>query len=256
MVVNIGMGVIGGGLLYAAGYYFFTNHFEVSDALRAELIDSLPILAAAVPVATATGVASGALQGREMFLQVNVNTVAGTTLFQLLPLAVAWQLGPTLATLILAAVVARVIGFLLFAISLRKLMLKGTKAFYDKAQAMALFSFGGWVTITSIVSPLLVVVDRFIIGATISAVAVAIFTISFEIVQRVSLLPRSIASALFPRMAAMNREESHKLLMRMMRIITLVITPPVLLGIFAMRPFLGIWVGEGLARQSAPIGTG
>ncbi len=254
MVVNLGMGVAGGLLLYAAGHYFFANYFEVSDALRAELIGSLPILAAAVPVATATGVASGALQGREMFLQVNMNTVAGTTLFQLFPLAVAWQVGPTLATLIMAAVVARIIGFLLFALSVKRRVLKDAKMLFDKAQAKALFSFGGWVTITSIVSPLLVVVDRFVIGATISAVAVAIFTISFEIVQRVSLLPRSISMALFPRMAAMDKEASHKLLERMMRIMTLVVTPPVLFGIFAMRPFLELWVGEDLARQSAPIG--
>ena len=254
MAVNLVMGVIGGFLLYFAGYYFFTHYFQVSDALRSELLDSLPILAAAVPVATATGVASGALQGREMFLQVNANTIVGTTFFQLLPIFVAWQFVPTLATLIAAAVVARIIGFFVFAWSVKRHVLKNAKMLFDRKQAKILFSFGGWVTITSIVSPLLVVMDRFVIGATISAVAVAVFTISFEIVQRVSLLPRSISMALFPRMAAMDSEASRRLLLRMMRIMTLVITPPVLFGIFAMHPFLNIWVGKDLADQSARIG--
>jgi len=44
-----------------------------------------------VPVATITGVLTGAVQGRERFLEINIVSVVSTALFQLLPLAVAWK---------------------------------------------------------------------------------------------------------------------------------------------------------------------
>ena len=43
----------------------------------------------------------------------------------------------------------------------------------DHGDAKALLSFGGWITVSNIVSPLLVYVDRFVIWSFISMEAVA-----------------------------------------------------------------------------------
>jgi len=254
VVVNIGMGVVGGIILYFAAQYFFAHVFKIDEQLRPEVMAAVPFLAAAVPVATLTGVASGALQGREKFLEVNLVTVVGTSLFQLIPLAVAWTFGPTLKWLILAAVIARIIGLLLFLARVHSNLLAGIKPHFDSAQWLGLLKYGGWVSVTSIIGPLLVVSDRFVIGAVISAVAVTIYTIPFEISQRLSLLPRSLGMALFPKMAASDAEQGRRLAQRGISVLVLVMTPPILLVLFALHPFLTIWVGAEMADKSAPVG--
>ncbi|WP_164116031.1 flippase [Sphingorhabdus sp. Alg239-R122] len=254
VVVNIGMGLAGAVILYFAARYFFEVQFKIDENLRPEVMQAVPFLALAVPVATLTGVASGALQGREKFLEVNAVTIIGTSLFQLLPLMIALYYGPTLKWLILGAIAARIIGLLIFLSRVHKNLLAGITPRFDKSQWLALLKYGGWVTIISIISPLLVVVDRFLIGAMISAVAVTIYTVPFEIVQRISLLPRSLGNALFPRMASATAEESRQLSRRGLSIMSLLITPPVLVLIFVIGPFLNIWVGPEIAEQATPIG--
>ncbi len=254
VVVNIGMGLVGTVILYFAAHYFFTHYFKIDENLRPEIMAAVPFLALAVPVATLTGVASGALQGREKFLEVNIVTVIGTSLFQLLPLAVAWFWGPELKWLIIAAITARCLGLLLFLARVHKNLLAGIAPRFDRSQWVALLKYGGWITVISIISPLLVVVDRFLIGAIMSAVAVTIYTVPFEIVQRISVLPRSLGGALFPRMASVTQAESQQLSRRGLSVMSLMITPPVLVMLFAMEPFLNLWVGHDIAEKAVPIG--
>ena len=254
VVVNIGMGLVGSVILYFAAQYFFANHFKVAAALLPEILETIPLLAIAVPLATLTGVASGALQGREKFLEVNMVTIVGTSLFQLFPLSVAWWYGPTLKWLILAAIVARLIALLIFLSRVHANLLRGLTPRFDRTQWVALLRYGGWVSIISMISPLLVVVDRFMIGALISAVAVTIYTVPFEMVQRVSLLPRSLGGALFPRMASGSDEQSLMLSRRATAVMTLIITPPVMILMFVMEPFLHIWVGADIASQATRVG--
>lgn len=254
VIVNIGMGVIGGALLYFGAHYFFQHMFSADDWLKTEVLTAVPYLSLAVPVATLTGVASGALQGREKFLDVNIVTVIGASLFQLIPLAVAYIYGPTLKWLIIAAIVARFIGFFIFYIRVHHHLLKGYAPKFDRTEWLALLKYGGWITITSIIGPLLVVVDRFMIGAIITAVAVTIYTIPFDIVQRISILPRSIAMALFPKMAMLNNEDGAALAKRATQLINVIISPIILAAIYMITPLLTLWIGSDIAVQAGPVG--
>ena len=74
LIVNVGMGLIGGALLWVAGHIYFAHYFKVAETLRPEILAAVPLLALSVPVATLTGVLTGALQGREKFLETNVNS--------------------------------------------------------------------------------------------------------------------------------------------------------------------------------------
>jgi len=75
LVVNLAMGGVGGGILWLVGRYALIDHAHVSAALRPELAAAIPLLALGVPIATVTGVLTGALQGRERFLETNVISV-------------------------------------------------------------------------------------------------------------------------------------------------------------------------------------
>ena len=107
LALNVGLGVMGGLLIWPVAAYFFGQVFKVDEALQPEIQAAVPWLILAVPMATLSGVLTGALQGRERFLELNLISVSGTMLFQLLPLAAAWFWGTDLIVLLPVALCVR-----------------------------------------------------------------------------------------------------------------------------------------------------
>ena len=254
IVVNLGMGLIGALIMWAAADWFFTHIFKVDAAIRPEIIAGVPFLALTVPVATMTGVMTGALQGREQFLRTNSISVTSTILFQLFPLGVAWLYGPYLPQLLLAALAARVVAIAILWVLCHGELTRGHPVRVEKARVKELLSFGGWVSVTSFVGAMLVVTDRFLIGAVLGAVAVTLYSIPFQLAQRIAIVPSSLTTALFPRLSAAPPEEQTRLGALAFKTIAALVTLPVLGGVLLIGPFLELWVGSEIGGEAAPVG--
>ena len=254
LTVNVCIGVLGGALLLAAGSYFFGHVFKVAEQLRPEIVASVPLLACAVPIATLTGVLTGAMQGREKFLETNVVSLISTTLFQLLPLAVAYWVGPNLSLLLAAAIFARVVAILVLGFRCYVEFCKGLVRRLNRAEIAPLLKYGMWVNLTSLLGPLLFMVDRFAIGAVLGAVAVTIYTVPFQLAQRIQILPGALTTALFPRLSSSAPEVQKELAGMASRTLAALMSVPVLGAIFLIEPFLRLWVGESVGMQSGPVG--
>ena len=254
LIVNVGMGVIGGLLLWAAAHVYFSFYFKVAQTLRPEILDAVPLLALSVPVATLTGVLTGALQGREKFLETNVISAVTTILFQLLPLGVALLWGPTLSGLLIAALLSRAVALIaLWRICAREFT-AGHKPKTERGTIMALLRYGGWVSFNGLIGPMLVIVDRFAIGNVLGAVPLGLYHVPFQIAKQLAIIPGSLTSALFPKLTIASVEESRLLNRKALLTLAATITLPVMIGIFAMEPFLNLWVGREIGVQSAPVG--
>lgn len=254
LLLNAAFGVVGGLLLWPVARFFFAGYFQIAEPLRREIIASVPWFAAAVPVMTVSGVLGGALQGRERFLDLNASSVLGMVLFQALPLGVAWQYGPNLALLVPAALLGRVAVFaMMFTQCCRHVPLDGTPAVKRELVA-PLFRYGGWVTVTGIISPLLTTLDRFLIGSIVGAGAVTYYTVPYALAFRVSALPGSLSNSLFPRFSATSGEEALRLMDEAVRAMSAILTPLIVVVILMMEPFLTWWVGPGMARNGAYVG--
>ncbi|MDO4641790.1 MAG: flippase [Neisseria sp.] len=81
---------------------------------------------------------------------------------------------------------------------------------YSTQTAKTLFSFGGWVTVSSILSPMMVQLDRFMIAALISASAVTIYVVPFELVAQSLILVSAITSVIFPSLSRLIQEQPEK----------------------------------------------
>lgn len=254
LALNVGLGGMGGLLIWPVAAYFFGQVFKVDEALRPEMQGAVPWLILAVPMATLSGVLNGALQGRERFLELNLISVSSTLLFQLLPLAVARFWGADLAVLLPAALCARLFTLLMLFVRCRRHIFQGHPVTFARAQACSLLRFGGWVTVTAFVSPMMVILDRFIIGAIVGAEAVAFYTVPFQLSDRSTLLSSALTSALFPRFAAVAPEERRRLAYTGLRVLAVVMSPEIAVGILLMEPFLAWWVTPAFAEQSAPVG--
>ncbi|MBA2919008.1 MULTISPECIES: flippase [Sphingomonas] len=252
---NIAMGVVGGLVLWAAADFFFDQVFKVDPRLRPEILASVPLLALAVPIATLNGVLTGALMGRERFLEINTVSVLSTSLFQIFPIIVAFVWGPNLSQLLAAAVAARAIGIAALWWRCHVSITHGQRHRFVRAQARELLGYGGWVTITGLFGPILVILDRFAIGAVLGATAVTIYTLPFQLAQRITMFPQAMVSALFPKLPTASVEERSALGDKAVRVLLAAISLPILGMIYALHPFLDFWVGTEIGPQSSDVGT-
>ena len=246
-------GLMGGVVLYLAASPLLGHIFKMPEVLRGEILGVLPWVAAVVPIATMSGVLTGTLEGCDRFPAVNYIQVLGTVLFQALPLLAVLVWGPELSVVIPAAVLARIASFLTLAIAALKALSVNSIRLPQRNWAKKLFGYGAWVSVTALVSPLLETLDRVMIGSVLGAKAVAHYSVPFNLVQRVQLLPGALVRAMFPRLSNQTSSDARELSIRAVRLIgigmTLIIAPAILL----IGPFLKLWVGEEVAGHSTPV---
>ncbi len=255
IAVNILMGAVGAAVLFVAADYFFAHVFKVDAALRPEIVESVPLLALSVPVATLTGTLSGALQARERFLQSNMISILSTSLFQILPLILAYVSGPRLGPLLAAALAARSVAILMLWWACRDVLTRGQSQRFSGPEARQLLGYGGWVTVTALFGPMLVILDRFAIGAILGAVAVTIYTVPFQLAQRLSVIPGALSGALFPRLPTASEAERITLTDNAILALLAALSAPVLVACYLIHPFFDLWIGRELGRQSAEVGV-
>jgi O-antigen/teichoic acid export membrane protein len=254
LTISVVTGIIGGVILYLLGDWLFAHVLDIHGALRTEAENAMPWLACALPLAIVISLLAGALEGRQAFLALNGAQIFGTVLYQLFPLIVAYAGWITLPYLIAAVIVGRLLSaLLLFALSYRHVPLSPRPRFALN-QVKPLLHYGGWITVTGLISPLLTVFDRFLIGAKVGMVAVTTYTVPYKLVMSFSILPGSLQTALFPRFAMVDSAEAKALAARAVLSLGAIMTPIVVMGLLLIKPFLILWLGAALAERAAPVG--
>lgn len=254
LMLNMIFGVIGGLLLWPVSRIYFRTFLHIAGPLKLEILATVPWLVAALPVLTITGVLYGALQGCERFKELNVCRMLELILSQLLPLIVVWFHGPDLAWLVPAALLGRILVFvILFAQCYRHVPLNMALS-VRRDLIVPLFRFGGWVTLTGFIGPLLTTLDRFLIGSIAGLKAVTYYTVPFSLISRVATLPGSLSDTLFPRFSATSEEERHRLMGEAVRVLSVIMTPLIIASILIINPFLTWWVGPDVARNAVFAG--
>jgi O-antigen/teichoic acid export membrane protein len=119
-----------------------------------------------------------------------------------------------------------------------------------------LMRFGGWMTVTNIVNPILVYVDRLFIGAMISVTAVAFYATPSEVIIKLTLLSGALMSVLFPAIATsfrVDRQRSAMLLERGLKYIFLSIFPIVLFIVTFAPEGLAMWLDDRFVQNSSGV---
>lgn len=255
LAMNSGLGLLGGVLMWLMASYFFGNHFKVEEALKPEIQSAILWLALAVPVATMSGVFTGTLQGCSRFLELNVISVSSSILLQTVPLGVAVLYGPDLKWLIPSAIFTRFFISIVMFQRCYSTVVKGFAPKISKALSRKLLKFGGWVTVSSVIGPMMVILDRFAIGALLGAKFVTFYTVPFQLSQRTNVIPVALSSALFPRLAQAEMDKDRsKLANKAIKSLAVVMTPLLLLGVFSIDWFLSVWIGNDFANQAGQVG--
>ncbi len=166
-----------------------------------------------------------------------------------------------LSWLVLPLVVSRIVLLLIFRrlanLCLRDSNVINVGARYSSDIARALFRFGGWVTVSNIISPIMLHADRFLIAAVISTTAVTIYVVPYEVVVQSLVLVSSISSVVFSNMSNLIYEDNMHLQSYFRRWLAIVIGLmfiACLLMVFLLPMALRWWLKENFNEQSALIG--
>lgn len=241
-------------LVYAASSYFFAGPFKVGPALRQEMLDSRIYLSLCIPVIAITSVFAGALMGLEKFKLVTIGNLASSVAMQIVPLLLAYLYGANLKYLIAAAMGGRAIGLIIAGGGAWMTFLRGEAIRSSWGEFHSLFRFGVWILLTMIIGPMMTMADRFVIGATLGAVAVAVYAVPFQIASRTVMFPFAISQVLFPRFASDSEERSLERC-RDSTVLIGQLYAPMVIGLACLAaPLLKLWIGKHLDVQSIIIG--
>lgn len=220
----------------------------------AELISAAPWLAALITTSLFGGTFIGALQGRRQFGLLTVIGLIGSSLNALLPLIAAVALSPRLDILIAALAVGGILQNVAQFVGCLRLVPALPIQLPEPSLVRPLLGYGGWMTVTAAVAPVLLFVDRFVIGAIAGAAAVSAYVIAFSLVSRVTVLAGSFHAAALPRFAAATCEEEQRLTDLSVSGLLIVLTPITIVGAAVISPFFHFWLGLEISNQAAQTG--
>lgn len=195
-------GLLGALLLLSGAYPLSYYGLSITPDLQYETFLSLLIAAIGIPLATYSNGLRGALEAYEHFHSSNLARMfLGTSLF-LFPCFAVWLQGSSLIAIAIWLVIARALGcVLMFALVVRLPSGYFWRSKITIGIRKRLFSFGAWMAITNLVSPLLVSIDRFFISYLLGAAMVAFYTVPFEFLVRLLIIPGALGASLLPNLA-------------------------------------------------------
>ena len=249
-------GVVGLITLWIATPLLTTVVLPVPPELIVESRSAFRIMAAAVPVVLLTSAPRGVLEAAQRFDLVNRIRIPASTANYLLPLVgvlLGWRLPGILGLLVLSRAAAAVGYFLL---GLRLFPSLGRPRWAGRFGARPLVAFGAWTMVSTVVSPLLVYLDRVMVGMLVTMAAVAVYAVPFELVMRLLIVPASVAGALFPAFSTLSAETgavAGDLVSRSARYVLTLMAPFVVLLVVGADVIIEFWLGVELAAETALV---
>jgi len=247
------LGLVGAAVVVLTSPWLVHRVLHIPGALQAETLRSFYLLGLSIPVVINTAGLRGLLEAHQRFgiisalrIPLGVFTFAGP----LLVLTFSKSLVPVVATLVAGRVLAWIAHLL---VCLRVLPELGRSIAWEQSAVGPLLRSGGWMTVTNVVGPLLVTLDRLLIGAVVSMAAVAYYATPYEVVTKVLGIPGALTGVMFPAFSTgfvQDRERMALLFGRSVKSLFLVLFPVMLCTIALAQDGLKLWLGAEFAQHS------
>ena len=251
--LNLGMGVLGGVLLYVFGGLMLKHFVSMPNEISAEVSWSLPWIACLLPLTLISAAGAGALESRELFLLVNSIQIFAMTLAQVAPIVAAIFVSPSLAVVIPTAAVSQGLGAILVLVVVYRLEGPFSLRAIDWGEARKLLNYGGWMFATQVIYPALASADQFVIGSVMGVAAVAHYAVPMSLVQRSAAIPVAFGRTLFPRMSTLSGEAAHTLGRRALSTMAYGFATICAPAMILSSTFFRYWISADFAAVAAPV---
>ena len=256
LILMLLVGFIGVLVAFVLSPWLVHRVLNVPSSLQRETLDSFYLLGLSIPVVISTAGLRGLLEAHQRFGLINalripmsVFTFAGP----LLVLPFSNSLFPVVAVLVggrLIALAAHLLLCLRVAPALRH------RIAWHRPAVGPLLRFGGWMTVSNVVGPLMVTFDRFVIGALVSISAVAYYATPYEMVTKFWIIPGALVGVMFPAFSTSSIQDRNRMAQffgRSVKYVLLVLFPMVLLVVVLAPDGLKLWLGAEYARNSTHV---
>jgi len=256
LLMMLTIGLIGTFIFSKTSSYLVMQVLAIPKKLQDETLKAFLLISLSIPIVIITSSLRGILEAYQRFDYMNYIRIplgALTYLSPLILLPFTKNLFYIIGTLVLVRVIELFCNSLF---CLRILPDLAKKINIKGSIARSLIKFGGWITVSNIVGPLLTYMDRFLISSMITIKAVAYYSTPYEVNSRLMIIPSAIVGVLFSAFGAtysQNRELTGKFFFGGLKYTYLLIFPLILLIISFAKEGLSLWIGKEFAIESTIV---
>lgn len=207
----------------------------------------------AIPFLFASLVITSIAEGKLKFFHLNVARVVTGSVSVILPLLFVW-IENDIVYAVIGLLLSKVISLIfLWYFFKSKLNFKIYPIYFSRTKMSQFFNFGGWLTISSIVNPIMVYFDRFIVSNLLGAKIAGYYVAASELIARLSILPLSISRVTFA-LISRGEKSSGETIRRKSYFLILFTLLPIVLGIYTLSELLvDVWLGGEYTEVTSDI---
>jgi O-antigen/teichoic acid export membrane protein len=250
------LGVAGGVIMFLVSPWLAHHVLKVQESMQQEMLISLYLLASAVPFIITTAGLCGILAAHQRFDLINFVRIPASILTFCGPILVLFFSTNLLFVIAFLAVEQALVSLAYFRLCLGAMPTLKNGTWFRGPEIIPLLKFGTWMTISNIVGPIMVYMDRFFIGALISLTAVAYYVTPYELVTKLWIVPGSVVAVIFPAFASNffhNRDKTKLFYSRSIKYIFLLLFPVTLVIICIAHEGLESWLNAEFAKNCTHI---
>ena len=248
--------LIGSLVLLVGSPYLVINIFNISKEYQEQSIYTFYTLALSIPIVTTTAGLRGVLEAYQKFGMINLlRSILGV--FTFVGPLICLIFTNDLFVIVLVLSLFRLIIWIFFYLECNKLnSIRNAEIKIVRNLIKPILKISTWMSISNLIGPIILYVDRFLIGALISAVAVTYYTTPYEVVTKLLIIPSALASVLFPTISShfkTNPDYTNKLFSKSVKSIFIILFPIVLIISTFANEGLNIWLGKNFANSSTLV---
>lgn len=245
------MGVVSGVMLLCIAPWA-ADWIKATKEVETEVFFVMLILAVTTPFVVSYSGWRGVLEAYGRFDLVNlVKLPLGIAAF-IAPLAVI-PLSNTLWAGALTLSFTRVIGWWVTRkLCIRLLPRISNAGIFRRDICFDFLRFGGWMTVSSIIGPLMVYADRFLIAGFLSVGVVAYYVTPYEVVTKILLFSLAFSGVLFQVFASRIASElayAQSIFIESMKVVLLGVAPVIAVIFVFSYEGIALWLGEDFASR-------
>lgn len=249
------LGAMLGAMLLIATPYLVTGVLNIPAGLTEEAVHSFYWIALSIPFVIGLASARGVLEAQQKFALINIIRIPSSILNYVIPAITALYTSDLVVTIAWLTITRALLLFLHIFFCLQPFKHVHASKF-DLPIVAKLLKFGGWLTVSNIIGPVMLYFDRFFIASLLTMTLVAYYTTPYEVITKFTVLAGAATGVLFPAFASLalsNKKGFDDLYHLACKGIAAALFPVCLLFAIFSSEFLTVWLNEQFARESAVV---
>lgn len=255
LLVISALGILGTLILSGITQHLVYDTFNLSTTYQQETAAGIYWLSLAIPLTIMSTGLIGVLEGQQRFDWTAAVKTPSAILMFVAPL-LATALSPSLEWALASLFFVRLLTCVALIFVTHSTLKAYPTSQFDWTEFKSMLSFSGWLTVSNIVSPAMVYFDRFYIASVLSTSVVAFYTIPFDLLIKVLVIPFALVSVMFTVFSTDWKEHKKRVIdsyHKSVLIVFMVMLPFVIINYFIAKQGLSLWISPEFAEKSYQI---